>query len=126
MKKSLFVIVLLSLFVTGCNSEKAQTLQAFWEEANIENVESIVIVDGSTGESKTMSDPEQIEVFLSSIQDVQFTPQKNQEPRAGWRYNITLMDEDEQFQFETREIDGIYYDTSTDLSPIVEEYFKQL
>ena len=98
----------------------------FYKDAKIKNVDKVIIQDGSTGYSKAITNQEQISEFLSLIKDIQFTPQDNQEKRVGWRYGITLFDSEKEFNFTLNEIDNIYYDSTPDIHPIVENYYKQL
>jgi predicted small secreted protein len=127
MKKSLFLVLLLCLFlVSACTNGKPQTLEEFYKDVKIENVDKVIIQDGSTGASKTITKQEQIDEFLSLIKDIEFTPQDNQEKQAGWRYGISLFDGEREFKFTLSEIGNTYYDSNPDIHPIVENYYKQL
>ncbi|MFJ8515243.1 hypothetical protein [Lysinibacillus xylanilyticus] len=127
MKKFLILILLVSLFlVSACTNGKTQSLEAFYKDAKIESIDKVVIQDGSTGASKTITMQEQINDFVSLIKDIQFTPQGNQEKRVGWGYGITLLDSEKEFKFTLSEIDNTYYDSNPDIYPIVDNYYKQL
>ena len=127
MKKSLFLNLLASLLLlSACTMGKTQSLEEFYKDAKIESVDKVIIQDGSTGYSKAITNQEQISEFLSLIKDIEYTPQDNQEKRAGWRYGITLFDSEKEFNFTLNEIDNIYYDSNPDIHPIVENYYKQL
>lgn len=127
MKKFLILILLVNLFlVSACTNGKTQSLEAFYKDAKIESIDKVVIQDGSTGASKTITMQEQINDFVSLIKDIQFTPQDNQEKRVGWRYGITLFDSEKEFKFTLCEIDNTYYDSNPDIYPIVDNYYKQL
>lgn len=127
MKKSSFLILLLSLFlITACTNGKKQTLEEFYSDAKIEKIDKVIIQDGSTGASKEITMQEQIAEFLTLIKDIEFTPQDNQEKRDGWRYGITLFDGEKEFNFTLSEIDDIYYDSNPDIHPIVDNYYIQL
>lgn len=127
MKKSMFLIMLVSLFfVSACSNGKTQSLEGFYKDAEIENVDKIIIQDGSTGASKTITQQGQMDEFLSLIKDIQFTPLKNQEKRDGWRYGITLFDGEKDFTFTLNEIGDTYYDTNPDIVPIIDQFYKQL
>ncbi|MGE7930735.1 hypothetical protein [Lysinibacillus xylanilyticus] len=127
MKKFLILILLVSLlFVSACTNGKTQSLEAFYKDAKIESIDKVVIQDGSTGASKTITKQEQINDFVSLIKDIQFTPQDNQEKRVGWRYGITLLDSEKEFKFTLGEIDNTHYDSNPDIYPIVDNYYKQL
>ena len=127
----MFLIVLVSLFVLpgcteGSKNGKTKTLETFYQDQKIDNIDQIIIQDGSTGASKMITKQPEIEEFLSLIRDVKFTPQDNQEERVGWRYGITLIDGDCEFTFSLHHIDNTYYDSNPDIFPIVDNYYKQL
>lgn len=131
MKKTFFMklfvtLLLLSACTNESNNGKTQSLEAFYKEANIEHVDQVIIQDGSTGASKTITKQEDINEFLSLVKEITFTPQDNQEERVGWLYSITLFDGQKEFKFTLNHIDNTYYDTSPDIYPIVENYYKQL
>ncbi|MHA6253050.1 hypothetical protein [Oceanobacillus sp. CAU 1775] len=114
------------LFLFACTNDKSQTLESFYERASMENVDKIIFVDGSTGFSKVITKQEQISEFLSLTNDIVFTPQKNQENRDGWLYNVTLFDGNKEFSFTLNKIGDTYYDSNPNVYPIVEKYYKNL
>src|SRR5690606_8003135 len=120
MRRYLILIILLTCFflVVACTHGETKTLEAFYKGEQIERVEKIIIQDGNTGESKTITDKEQIEGLLSLIKEIQFTPQQNQEDRTGWRYRITLIDGIREFAFLLNKIGNTYYDSNPDIHPI--------
>ncbi|KOP70134.1 hypothetical protein AMS59_20050 [Lysinibacillus sp. FJAT-14745] len=127
MKKILFLILLVSLFlVSACTNGKTQSLEAFYKDAKIESIDKVIIQDGSTGASKTITKQEQINDFVSQIKNIKFTLQDNQEQRVGWRYGITLFDSEREFKFTLSEIDNTYYESNPNIYPIVDNYYKQL
>ncbi len=120
-------MLLVSLFIlSACTNGKTQSLESFYKDAKIENVDKVIIQDGSTGASKTITNQEQIGEFLTLIKEIEFTPQENQEKRKGWRYGITLFDGEKEFKFTLNQIDNTYYDSNPDIHPIVDNYYKQL
>lgn len=131
MKKSLIFILCISLILlllVFCddNDEKTQSLEQFYKDANIENVDKVIIQDGSTGYFKTITNQEKIDEFLALINEVQFTPQENQEKREGWRYGITLFNGEKEFKFILNHIDNTYYDSNPEIYSAVDSYYKQL
>lgn len=127
MKKALFLTMLVSIFfVSACTNGKTQSLEEFYKDAEIENVEKIIIQDGSTGATKTITEQEKMDEFLALIKDIEFSPQKNQEKQDGWRYGITLFEGEKDFKFTLNKIDNTYYDTNPDINPIVDRFYKQL
>ena len=127
MKKSLILILMLSfLIMSACTGGKTQSLEEFYKDAKIGNIDKVIIQDGTTGASKVITEQEQIDEFLSLTKDIEFTPQDNQEKRVGWRYSITLFDNEREFKFTLSEIEDTYYDTNPDIHPVVDNYYKQL
>lgn len=127
MKNPLVIILMLGLFiVTACKEVKTKYLEEFYKDAKIENIDKVIIQDGTTGASKVITEREHIDEFLSLIKDIEFTPQDNQEKREGWRYGITLFDNEREFTFTLNEIGDTYYDTNPDIHLVVDNYYKQL
>ena len=126
MKRFLFLIVLLCLLVTSaCSNTKTKSLEEIYKDSEIEELDKVILQDGTTGASKTISEQSEITKFLSLIKDIAFTPQANQEKGVGWRYRITLDDGDKEFKFTTNKIGDTYYDSNPDILPIVDDYYKQ-
>ncbi|MFE8695986.1 hypothetical protein ACFYKT_06440 [Cytobacillus sp. FJAT-53684] len=125
MKKSFALICLIIMIATGCGLE-TKTIPEFYKR-NLDEVTKIVIVDGSTGYRKTMTDNLVIKEFLDKIKDIKFIPEENQEDRTGWRYSITLFqDEEKTFQFGLTQVNEHYYYTDPDIHPIVDDFYKSL
>ena len=53
MRLGLALVLIVSCLLTAC-SAKTQSLEAFYTEDGIEDVDKIIIVDGSTGYLKTL------------------------------------------------------------------------
>lgn len=123
--KKIIAFSFLALTLGGCGLE-TKTLQQFYEK-DLADVTKIVIIDGSTGYKKTVTEDERIKEFLGEIQDIKFIPEKNQAEREGWRYSIALFQNDEQtFQFGLTEVNDNYYYTEPDIHPIVDDFYEQL
>ena len=122
----LLILFIILFLLSACTNEKTQSLEEFYKDAKIINVDKVIIQDGSTGFSKTITKQDQIDDFLNLIKDIEFTPQDNQEKRVGWRYGIALFDGKKEFKFTLNEINNTYYDSNPDIHPIVENYYKQL
>ena len=113
------------LLLSACSNGKTQSLEEFYKDAKIENVDKVIIQDGSTGATKTITNQEQINEFLTLIKEIELTPQDNQRDAKGWLYGIILYDDEKEFLF-TNQINNTYYDSTPDIHPIVENYYKQL
>ena len=122
----ILILCLATLMLSGCSNGKMQTLGEFLEDADIEYVDAVTITDGSTGYHKTTTELSQIEEFLNLVNDIMFSPQKNQEKRVGLRYGITLYEGEKSFHFSLNYINGVYYDSNPDIHPIVDEFYKNL
>jgi len=126
MKKYFLLMLLISLLLlSACSNGKTQSLEEFYKDAKIENVDKVIIQDGSTGATKTITNQEQINEFLTLIKEIELTPQDNQRDAKGWLYGIILYDDEKEFLF-TNQINNTYYDSTPDIHPIVENYYKQL
>ncbi|WP_235318349.1 hypothetical protein [Planococcus sp. CAU13] len=121
---SILIVILLAL--TACTHVEPQSLEEIYKAAKIQNVNKIIIQDGSTGYIKTMTEQKRVEEFLALIKNIEYIPEENQEDREGWQYAISLFDGEEVLKFTLSEIDGIYYNTKPDISPIVDGYYKEL
>lgn len=138
MRKFLFIILSVSLLLlSACVesnkknqntkiTEKTQSLEQFYKDSKIKNIDKLLIRDGSTGASKTVTEEKQIDEFITLTKGIIFTPLKNQERREGWSYEITLYDGENQFLFYLHYFDGVYYDSNPDILPIVDNYYKEL
>ena len=125
MKLWLALVLIVSCLLTTCNA-KTQSLEAFYTEVGIGDVDKIIIVDGSNGYIKTLTDVQQINEFLALIKDIEFSPQDNQEKRAGFLYSITLYEGERKFNFSLNQIGDTYYNTEPDIYPIVDGYYNSL
>lgn len=112
--------------MSACSNSKTMSLKEFYKKVKIEKIDNVIIQDGSTGASKTITEQDQINEFLSLIKDVEFTPQENQDKGVGWRYRITLFDREKEFKFTTEQIADTYYDSNPDILPIIDSYYQQL
>jgi hypothetical protein len=127
--KKLVGILFVVMMLVGCsnvgtNSLETKTLTQFYKK-DLQNVSKIVIVDGSTGYKKTIDENTVIEDFLDEIKDIKFIPEDNQEGKVGWRYSITLSQDDEYtFQFGLTQVNDHYYLTEPDIYPIVDNFYK--
>ena len=124
----LFILFASLVILSACadTKGKTQSLQEFYKDTNVENVDKAIIQDGSTGLSKTITKQEQIDAFLALINEIVFTPEENQEGYVGWAYRITLSDGEKEFKFTLGHINDTYYDSNPAIFPIVDDYYKQL
>lgn len=120
-------MVFISLIVvTSCSHGKAQTLEAFYTDAKINQIDKVIIQNGTTGASKTIVHADQIDELMSSIKHIELTPHSNQEDRTGWSYRIILFDDEKKFDFYVNKIGNTYYESNPDMGPIVDVFYRNL
>jgi hypothetical protein len=116
------IILLFLLVLAGCSLE-TKKLPEFYEK-DLENITKIELFDGSTGYKKVITDKNVIDDFLGKISDIKFIPEEDQEDRVGFRYSITLFQNEEKtFSFTLNQVKDDYYYTEPDIHPIVDEFY---
>lgn len=124
MRRSLILFVVSVFILTGCGLE-TKRLSEFYK-GDISDVNKIEIVDGSTGSSLTVTEPEAVHNFIEETKHVEFVPLEDQSPRDGFRYSINSFEGDtETFSFGLSQIGDVYYSTEPDIHPIVKEFYKK-
>lgn len=118
--------IMLSLFLLAACSTKTRSLERFYTNEHIKNVDKVILTDGSTGYTKTITSQEEIDTLLTRIKDIEFSPQAYQEKRVGWRYGIRLFDGNKEFNITLDQIGNTYYDSNPDIFPIIDNYYKTL
>ncbi|HHY74976.1 MAG TPA: hypothetical protein GX497_17445 [Bacillus bacterium] len=133
MKGVLLLPAFLFILVLGaCSSQEAPReielkpyKLAELAKQDFSKVDKIAIKSGETGEEKTFEDKEQVQDFIKNIEAVTFTPDINQERRAGWTYMITFYEgRKKAFEFYPNYIDDIYFKQDDSVVAIVEELFN--
>ena len=124
------VFTLILVLLAGCNSWskplETHTLPRFYD-GDLSNVSKIVILDGNSGAQKIIEDKKLIDDFLNDIEDIQFVPDENQEPRSGFNYSITLyQDGKDSFTFGPTHVNNHYYHTEPDILPIIDDFYTNL
>ncbi|NSL52444.1 hypothetical protein [Calidifontibacillus erzurumensis] len=131
-KNLLFITSILFLILTGCTSqEKPREIEykpytlAELAKQDFANVNKIEIVNGETGEEKTVEDVEQVKEFIRNMEDAYFKPDFDQQPRKGWEYFITFYEDRKKvFEFYTNYIDNIYFKPDEKVMAAVEQLFN--
>ena len=116
MKKVL--ILLLMIIVCGCQSKSENSnpnqlnsisLTKIYP-GDISNVNKVELLDGSTGEKKTIVDERIIQEWLNKMKEIELIPEDNQEQRTGYTFGITLFENEKNiFGFIPNEISNVYY-----------------
>lgn len=112
------------MFITGCGLETKTFIEFY--EGDLRDVSQVVIVDGNTGEHKTVTDKDVIDSFLNEIRDIKFIPEENQEDSDGFNYSINLFEDNEKtFQFGPTQVNENYYYTEPDIYPILHDFYEE-
>lgn len=116
MKKVL--ILLLMIIVCGCQSTSENSnpnqlnsisLTKIYP-GDLSNVNKVELLDGSTGERKTIVDERIVQEWLNKIKEIELIPEDNQEQRTGYTFGITLFENEKNiFGFIPNEINNVYY-----------------
>lgn len=89
MNKVLVLSLLICSILTSC-SLKEKTLAEFYTK-DLDYVTKIEILDGSTGNKKTVTEKKFIDDFLKELNEISFIPEKDQNHRVGFLYAVTLV-----------------------------------
>jgi hypothetical protein len=122
--------------IAGCSSKpEVKQLESIQLEpitlskaypGNILEVNKIELMDGSTGERKTIMQEDQINNFISQIKDIELVPDENQEQRVGNIYNIRLLKgEEKKLGFVSDEINGINYKANLKFQGYIKAFFEE-
>jgi hypothetical protein len=125
-KLSIVLLACLLLMLSACNDEKPKTMVDFYE-GELSNVSKIVLRDGSTGFTKTVTDKSMIDSFINEVEEVKFIRDENQEERYGFRYAIKLFEENKlTFSVTLNKINDTYYKTNPDIFPFVDVLYQSI
>ncbi|QFF99651.1 hypothetical protein PB01_12855 [Psychrobacillus glaciei] len=119
------IVYMLIVILTGCNSLESKTLTQLYKGQFVD-VDQMIILDGTTGHQKIVSEKVVIDEFLEKIKDIQFIPEDNQETEKGFRYGITLMEGEKSFTFTMNQVNNHNYYTEPDMYPIVVGFYTGL
>lgn len=111
--------------ISACTSAKTKTLEMFYTEAEVEQVDEVLIQNGVDNTSKTITHQDEVNEFVSLIKDIEFTPQKGKENNVNSNYKITLFDieNEKEFEFLLNKIGDTYYETNSNILRIVDQYY---
>ncbi len=122
--KKIFPIILL-LLLGGCSNYDEKTIEHVLEKEEFTDIEEIIISNGSTGDTKTITDKAQIAELLSLIQDVVLYKDDNQEPRDGFIYALTFKEGSKNISISNNKLHDTYYTTKPNLAHIIDTFFEQ-
>lgn len=93
---------------------------------DILEVDRIELLDGSSGDRKTIKDRSQIIQWISHIKEIELIPDKDQQPRVGNIYNISLFKgEIKKLGFVSNEINGVYYKSNLEFQGYIKAFFEE-
>lgn len=124
MRKSLVLIVILMLFIiSACTSTKK--LETFYTEVGIKHINEISIQNEEADTSIKITDQNKIDEFVSLIKDIEFTQPKEPIDDMDLTYKITFWDYDneKEFEFLLNKIGDTYYEATSNIFRIVDQYF---
>ncbi|MBW5446212.1 hypothetical protein GE107_09090 [Cohnella sp. CFH 77786] len=129
MKRAIIVAIL--LLVMGCQG-KTETIDlkpitlAEAYPGDISEVGRVELLDGSTGERKTIKDRQKIQHWIGQIKDIQLTPDINQEGRTGFIFGISLYKGEEmKLGFIPNQIHHIYYESNPEFEERIRSFFEE-
>ncbi|MDU0328954.1 MULTISPECIES: hypothetical protein [Paenibacillus] len=126
-----FLILLVCISLTGCNDGKPITelkpiTLAELYPGDVKSIDQIELVDGSSGESKTVSNNEEIKTIIKNIKDIKLIPDTNQEGRTGWLFRLKFYEKSNvKLDFTPHHMNGIYYENNSELTLILKQLYKE-
>ena len=127
MNRYLFLLSITLLFlIGGCSTYDEKTIEHVLEKEDFTNIEEIVIRDGNTGDTKTITEETQIAELLSLINKVVLYKDDNQEPRDGFSYTLTFKEDTKKLSMSDKMLHDTYYKTQPNLAQIIETFYAQL
>ncbi|WP_128894086.1 hypothetical protein [Longirhabdus pacifica] len=127
MKQFTLLLVICFIMVSACSEQHEKLEIITLAEAypgDLNSITKIIIVDGGSGERRSFTDVDDIQLWLDQISDLEFHPDPNQESRNGFRYSVSLYEKDERmFGFTLNNINGNYYIADSRLLPSISEFY---
>ncbi|UJF32957.1 hypothetical protein [Paenibacillus hexagrammi] len=123
MFKTLLIWLFILIFTAGCTgSEHSPEKLRDLYPGNLMQVDEIHITIGATGEKKMYRDPKQIQEWLKSVQDIEFTRSPDQSKKDGFLYAVTLLEGNTaKMSFTTNSVGDTYYVTDAKLVDAIKE-----
>jgi hypothetical protein len=125
------LILMVCITLTGCNrDESKQELKpitiAQLYPGEIQNVDQIGLFDGTTGQSKTISNSQEIKTILNEIKDIKLIPDSNQEGRTGYKFRIKFYEKNNvTLDIIPNHIKEIYYKDNEEFSQKLKQLYKE-
>jgi hypothetical protein len=111
MKKALILIIMVLLLV-GCRA-RARDFSQFYAGDN-NNVTRLIMQDGNSGETREITNQEEIQAFFDMLETTAFMMLKDHSPRPGYLYWVDIYEDGQAvltltFGEESATINGVHY-----------------
>lgn len=126
MKRYVCLLMLVAFcIVLGCSSKvKPITLHEKYSK-QLEHVNKMVIMSGSTGGKKEITDQAVIDEWLDQVRDNVLYPLEDQEEKDGFLYAVSFYENDKvKLTFSLNYIDRVYYDTDAEMLELTTQLFE--
>lgn len=127
MKRYVGLLMLIAFCVVlGCSSNKLKPITLHEKYSKkLEHVNKMIIMSGSTGGKKEITDQEVIDEWLNEVKDNVLYPLEDQEEKDGFLYAISFYENDKaRLTFSLNYIDQVYYDTDTEMLKLTTQLFE--
>ncbi|MDQ0112466.1 hypothetical protein [Paenibacillus harenae] len=128
-KWMIVLMLMIAVVVSGCtaeaNNDEPVSLGLLYP-GEIEHVDRMEVMSGSTGEKKMYDDAEQVQSWLKSIEDIELIVSPDQSKKDGFLYSVLLFEGDKKTMgFTPNLIDGKYYETDERVVEAIEVLFEK-
>lgn len=111
MKKALILLLIVPLLV-GCRARVRDFSQFYAGDNN--NVTRLIMQDGNSGETREITNQEEIQAFFDMLETTAFMMLKDHTPRLGYLYWVDIYEDGEAvlrltFSEESATINGVHY-----------------
>jgi hypothetical protein len=137
MRSGLLLTMILFVSLTACRSDENPKPElespnlkpiklAEVYPGDIKKIDKIELLDGSSGERRTVRDKERIKVWIDGIKDIVLYPEENQESRVGFIYGIEFYEgQEKKLGFIPTAINGTYYKINEEFDKSVKAFFEE-
>lgn len=123
---TILIFILVLIFISGCaSSKKEPTSLSDKYPKKLEQVNKILLINGSTGAKKEITDQNKITAWIQDVKDIVLYPDENQEERDGFMYDMLFYkDEKLLFSFGLTYLDKTFYYANDDMLKLTEQLFN--
>lgn len=122
------IMIIIVVVGAGCQGKHAAdsamlapvTLEQLYD-ADLSAVDYMEIRNGSTGELQKIEDKSAIAAFIAQARAIQLTPEPDQQDRTGFRYSVSLYEQQQlKISFTPTLIAGHYYRSNAEFYQAIE------